>query len=82
MHYKEKYMSIEQWAGFIVSAITIAVAFVGSVRWLVKHYLSELVPNSGKSMKDQITRLEARVDEIMLLLIAASNKPKRNTKEK
>jgi hypothetical protein len=79
---KEKYMSIEQWAGFIVSAITIAVAFVGSVRWLVKHYLSELVPNSGKSMKDQITRLEARVDEIMLLLIAASNKPKRNTKEK
>jgi hypothetical protein len=75
-------MSIEQWAGFIVSAITIAVAFVGSVRWLVKHYLSELVPNSGKSMKDQITRLEARVDEIMLLLIAASNKPKRNTKEK
>jgi hypothetical protein len=26
-------MSIEQWAGFIVSAITIAVAFVGSVRW-------------------------------------------------
>jgi hypothetical protein len=69
-------MSIEQWAGFIVSAITIAVAFVGSVRWLVKHYLSELVPNSGKSMKDQITRLEGRVDEIMLLLIE-SNKPKR-----
>ena len=79
---RTKHMSIEQWAGFIVSAITIAVAFVGSVRWLVKHYLSELVPNSGKSMKDQITRLEARVDEIMLLLIAASNKPKRNTKEK
>ena len=73
-------MSIEQWAGFIVSAITIAAAFVGSVRWLVKHYLSELVPNSGKSIKDQITRLEARVDEIMLLLIAASNKPKRPRK--
>ena len=29
-------MNIEQWAGFIVSAISIAVAFVGSVRWLVK----------------------------------------------
>lgn len=72
-------MSIEQWAGFIVSAITIAVAFVGSVRWLVKHYLSELVPNSGKSMKDQITRLEARVDEIMLLLIESS-KPKTRKK--
>jgi hypothetical protein len=70
-------MNIEQWAGFIVSAITIAVAFVGSVRWLVKHYLSELVPNSGKSIKDQITRLEERVDQIMLLLIESNDKPKR-----
>jgi len=73
-------MSIEQWAGFIVSAITIAVAFVGSVRWLVKHYLSELVPNSGKSIKDQITRLEERVDQIMLLLIESNDKPKRTRK--
>jgi hypothetical protein len=73
-------MSIEQWAGFIVSAISIAVAFVGAVRWLVKHYLSELVPNSGKSMKDQITRLEERVDQIMLLLIQANDKPKRTRK--
>ena len=72
-------MNIEQWAGFIVSAITIAVAFVGSVRWLVKHYLSELVPNSGKSMKDQITRLEERVDQIMVLLVQAN---KTNLKNK
>ncbi len=72
-------MNIEQWAGFIVSAITIAVAFVGSVRWLVKHYLSELVPNSGKSLKDQVTRLEERIDQIMLLLIE-SNRPKTRKK--
>jgi hypothetical protein len=71
-------MSIEQWAGFIVSAITIAVAFVGSVRWLVKHYLSELKPNSGSSIKDQVNRLEARVDEIILLLLDA-DRPKRKT---
>lgn len=73
-------MSIEQWAGFIVSAISIAVAFVGAVRWLVKHYLSELVPNSGKSIKDQITRLEERVDQIMLILIESNDKPKRTRK--
>lgn len=69
-------MSIEQWAGFIVSAITIAVAFVGSVKWLVKHYLSELKPNGGSSIKDQVNRLEARMDQIMILLIE-SNQPKR-----
>lgn len=68
-------MSIEQWAGFIVSAITIAVAFIGSVKWLVKHYLSELRPNGGSSLKDQVNRLESRVDEIFILLLEA-NKPK------
>jgi hypothetical protein len=68
-------MSIEQYAGLIVSAITIAVSFVGSIRWLVKHYLSELKPNGSKSLKDQVTRLEERVDQIMFLLIE-SNKPK------
>jgi hypothetical protein len=72
-------MSIEQWAGFIVSAITIAVAFIGSVRWLVKHYLSELVPNSGKSLKDQVTRLEERIDQIMLILVE-SNRPRARKK--
>lgn len=69
-------MNIEQWAGFIVSAITIAVAFIGSVKWLVKHYLSELRPNGGSSLKDQVNRLESRVDEIFILLLEA-NQPKR-----
>lgn len=71
-------MSIEQWAGFIVSAITIAVAFVGSIKWLVKHYLSELKTNGGTSLRDQVNRLESRVDEIFILLVEA-NKPKKKT---
>ena len=70
-------MSIEQWAGFIVSAITIAVAFAGSVKWLVKHYLSELKPNGGSSIKDQVNRLEARMDQIMILLIESNKKKTR-----
>lgn len=69
-------MNAPQWAGFIVSAITIAVAFAGSVRFLVKHYLSELKPNGGSSIKDQVNRLEKRIDEIMMLLIE-SDKPKK-----
>jgi len=72
-------MNIEQYAGLIVSAITIAVAFVGAVRFLVKHYLSELRPNGGSSIKDQVNRLEARVDEIFILLVESS-KPKTRKK--
>jgi len=34
----------------------------------VKHYLAELKPNSGSSMKDSINRLETRVDKIYELL--------------
>ena len=44
--------------------IFIQLQLIGMVRWLVKHYLNELVPNSGSSIKDQINRLEARQHEI------------------
>jgi hypothetical protein len=39
------------------------------VRWMVKHYLVELKPNSGSSLKDSVNRLETRVDELYTLLI-------------
>jgi hypothetical protein len=48
--------------------ILIQVQLIAMVRWLVKHYLSELVPNSGTSIKDQINRLEARQYEILINL--------------
>ena len=49
--------------------ILIQIQLVGMVRWLVKHYLNELVPNSGSSMKDQINRLEQRQQEIFLHIL-------------
>jgi hypothetical protein len=53
-------MTAANWAGLIVSVIAIVSAFAGSVRWLVKHYLYELKPNSGTSLKDSVIRLEER----------------------
>jgi hypothetical protein len=61
-------MSSTEWAGLAVAVATIVASFAGSVRWLVKHYLEELKPNGGSSVKDQVNRLEARVDQIYLLL--------------
>jgi hypothetical protein len=55
-------------AGVAVAATTVIGSFIGSVRWLVKHYLAELKPNSGSSIKDQVNRLEARVDTIIEML--------------
>jgi hypothetical protein len=61
-------MDALNWAALAVAVISIVTGFVSSIRWLVKHYLSELKPNSGSSLRDQVTRLEARVDTIISLL--------------
>ena len=67
-------MGPTEWAGLIVSAIAIITAFAGAVRWLVKHFLYELKPNSGSSLKDQVSRLEQRVDQIFILLSEKDSK--------
>jgi hypothetical protein len=61
-------MSAQDIAALAVAATTVIGSFIGSVRWLVKHYLNELKPNSGSSMRDQINLLEARVETIIRLL--------------
>jgi hypothetical protein len=61
-------MGAQDWAAFTVSLVTIVVAFATSVRWLVKHYLSELKTNGGSSLRDQVDRLEVRVDTIIQML--------------
>ena len=48
--------------GIVISVGTIISIAALGIRWLVKHYFQEikdeLKPNSGSSMKDQVTRLE------------------------
>lgn len=58
-------MSSSDWAALIVSIIAIVSAFTGSVRWLVKHYLVELKPNGGSSMRDSINRLETQMQIVL-----------------
>jgi hypothetical protein len=66
-------MTPTDWAALAVSVATIVGAFVASVRWLVKHYLSELRPNSGSSLRDSVDRLEERVDRIYEMLCDRKN---------
>jgi hypothetical protein len=63
-------------AALTVSIITILGGFTAAIRWLVKHYLAELKPNGGSSLRDEqtrqgetIKRLETRIDEIYRLLL-------------
>ena len=56
-------MTIQDWAALIVAILTIVSSVALSIKWLVKHYLIELKPNSGSSLKDQVSRLERAVQE-------------------
>ena len=53
--------------------MTIIVGFTTAIRWLVKHYLSELRPNSGSSLRDSVDRLERQVEEIYRILLNRNN---------
>lgn len=63
-------MTALEWAGLSVAVATIVGSFAGSVRWLVKHFLYELRPNGGQSVKDQVNALQVKVDLIYDLIIA------------
>jgi hypothetical protein len=67
-------MTIQDWASLIVAILTIVSSFGLAVRWLVKHYLSELKTNGGSSVKDQINRLEASLDEQRVDSIESRNR--------
>lgn len=72
-------MNAQDYAALAVSLITIGGAFIAMTRWLVKHYLAELKPNGGGSVKDQVNRLESRIDEIYSILLD-SQAPRRGKK--
>jgi H+/Cl- antiporter ClcA len=55
-------MSANEWAGLAVATFTLVGGVVAGVRFLVKHFLYELKPNGGSSMKDKVNRLEEKVD--------------------
>jgi hypothetical protein len=73
-------MELKMAAEIIVSIISIIGSIALGVRWLVKHYLSELRPNSGSSMKDQVNRLEQKVEIIYDILLSNSKKPSKPKK--
>ena len=62
-------MTPSDWAALAVSVTTLVGVLAIVVRHLVKHYLSELRPNGGSSLKDAVNRLERQVEEIYTILI-------------
>ena len=61
-------MTALEWAGFAAGITTTLIGMLAGLRWLVKGWLNELRPNGGESLKDQVTRLEKRMDELFIVI--------------
>ena len=61
-------ISPELLTAFFVGVVSILTAFFGFSKWMIGKFLSELKPNGGSTIKDQVNRLEARVDDIYYIL--------------
>ena len=61
-------MQFKDYLTVAVAVIAIFSAFAGGIRWMVKHYLNELKPNGGSSMKDSMARMEKRIDDLYKLV--------------
>jgi hypothetical protein len=61
-------MTPGEWAGFGAGVCAVLTTVLIGLRFLVRGWLNELRPNGGASMKDQLTRLESRVDDLFILI--------------
>jgi len=61
-------MTTNEWVAVIGCGIALLTAIYSVIRFVTKSIMAELLPNSGKSMRDEIRSLSNRVDEIFSLL--------------
>ena len=66
-------MTAQDYAALAVAIVTVLGGITAMLNFMIKHYLAELKPNSGSSMKDAVNRLETRVDKIYEILCDKSD---------
>jgi hypothetical protein len=58
-------MTPNEWAAIIGCVLAIMTAVYSAMRFMIKAILRELQPNGGMSLKDQVNRIEARLDSLV-----------------
>jgi hypothetical protein len=62
-------MTLVEWTAVVIAIIGILTAVFSSMRFVIKSIMRELTPNGGSSMRDQVNRIEARLDTLYDLLL-------------
>jgi hypothetical protein len=59
-------VSVGEWTAVGGLVLAVLTAIYSSMRFMVKSIMQEFQPNGGNSLKDQVNRIEARLDQMML----------------
>ena len=62
-------MTPNEWAAVGGLVLSILAAVYSAMRFMIKAVMRELTPNGGNSLKDQVNRIEARVDALYMKLM-------------
>lgn len=62
-------MTVGEWTAVGGLVLAVLTAIYSSMRVIVKSVMRELTPNGGSSLKDQVSRIEARLDYLYTRLI-------------
>jgi hypothetical protein len=61
-------MTIGEWTAVAGLVMSVLAAVYASTRVIVRSVMAELSPNGGQSIKDQINRIDLRVDRLYTIL--------------
>lgn len=61
-------MSVNEWTAIVGLMIAASGGLYATTRFMVRAIMSEFKPNGGNSLKDQVSRIEQRLDQLMLEL--------------
>ena len=62
-------MTPTEWAAVVTCCIGVVAAVYSGVKVMIRSVLIEFKPNGGSSLKDQVNRIEARLDVLFNKLI-------------
>jgi hypothetical protein len=61
-------VSVGEWTAVCGLILAMLTAIYSSMRFMVKAIMRELMPNGGNSIKDQVSRIEERLNQLILEL--------------
>jgi hypothetical protein len=59
-------VSVGEWTAVGGLVLAVLTAIYSSMRFMVKSIMREFQPNGGNSLKDQVNRIEQRLDQMMM----------------